>query len=71
MIGVPGEDGAKIKNLIDDAVRATHERQPSAVVQVVPQVDVADQLIKLAALRDSGVLTDEEFLSQKKRILDS
>lgn len=71
MIGVPGDDGTKIKSLIDEAVKAAHGHQPSAVVQVVPQVDVADQLTKLAALRDSGILTEEEFLSQKKKILGS
>lgn len=32
-------------------------------------VDVADQLGKLAALRDAGVLTDEEFAAQKAKIL--
>jgi hypothetical protein len=30
---------------------------------------VADELKKLAALRDSGVLTDEEFQAQKRRLL--
>jgi hypothetical protein len=30
----------------------------------------ADELQKLAALRDQGVLTDEEFAVQKKKILD-
>jgi len=30
----------------------------------------ADELTKLAALRDQGVLTDEEFAVQKKKILD-
>ena len=37
---------------------------PSAVA-----VGVADELVKLAALRDSGVLTQEEFDQQKKRLL--
>jgi hypothetical protein len=32
-------------------------------------LDVADQLTKLAALRDSGVLTEDEFAAQKARIL--
>ena len=29
----------------------------------------ADELVKLAALRDQGVLTDEEFTAQKARIV--
>ena len=32
-------------------------------------VDVADQLRKLAALRDEGILSDEEFAAQKARLL--
>ncbi len=34
-----------------------------------PPVDVADQLRKLAALRDEGILSDEEFAAQKARVL--
>ena len=33
--------------------------------------DVADQIEKLAALHDQGVLTDEEFQQQKRKLLDS
>ena len=32
-------------------------------------LDVADQISKLAELRDKGILTDEEFTMQKKKIL--
>lgn len=31
---------------------------------------IADELTKLAALRDSGALTDEEFAARKKRLLE-
>ena len=34
-----------------------------------PQPDVADQLSKLADLRDRGVLTDAEFQAQKRKLL--
>jgi hypothetical protein len=34
-----------------------------------PPVDVADQLRKLAALREEGILSDEEFAVQKARLL--
>jgi hypothetical protein len=30
---------------------------------------IADELKKLAELRDAGVLTDDEFASQKARLL--
>lgn len=44
---------------------------PPAAVAPAPQVDVADQLRKLADLRDQGVLTEEEFSAQKARLLGS
>ena len=69
LIGVPKEDGDKVKGMIDNAVQAAHSNRPPTVVHAAPQVDVADQLMKLAALRDSGVLTEEEFLTQKQKIL--
>jgi len=34
-----------------------------------PQPDMIEQLKQLAELRDQGVLTDEEFATQKARIL--
>ena len=32
-------------------------------------MSVADELAKLAQLRDAGVLDDDEFAAQKKRLL--
>lgn len=71
LIGVPKDDGDRVKGMIDDAVQAAHANRPSTVIHSAPQFDVADQLIKLAALRDSGVLTEEEFATQKRKILGS
>jgi hypothetical protein len=71
LVGVPKEDGDKVKKMIDDAVQAAHSSQPSATFQSAPRIDIADQLMKLASLRDSGVLTEDEFLAQKQRILNS
>lgn len=34
-----------------------------------PPASIADELIKLAALRDAGVLTDAEFADQKSKML--
>jgi hypothetical protein len=36
-----------------------------------PPVDLADQLRKLAALRDDGILSEEEFAAQKAKLLGS
>jgi hypothetical protein len=45
----------------------------SQPVQAAPadSLDVADQLAKFAALRDQGVLTEEEFATQKEKLLNS
>ena len=47
------------------------EVQPAS--QPAPAFDpsklVADEIKKLAALRDQGILTDEEFTEQKRRLL--
>jgi hypothetical protein len=37
--------------------------------EVTAPPDLADQLIKLAGLRDHGILTEEEFQTQKTRLL--
>ena len=37
----------------------------------VPQLSIADQLEKLASLRDKGVLTEEEFTNLKRKLLDA
>ena len=51
---------------------ARHQQQAAA--QAAPQppaapVDVAEELQKFAALRDQGILTEEEFSAQKARLL--
>lgn len=38
-------------------------------VEVGQSVDVPEQLRKFAELRDQGIITDEEFLEQKKKLL--
>ena len=40
-----------------------------APAPAAPQVDTIQQLKDLAALREQGVLTDEEFAAQKARVL--
>jgi len=66
LMGVPKDDGERVKSMIDEAVKFAHRSQSTVVA---PALDVADQLTKLAALRDSGVLTEDEFLSQKQKLL--
>ncbi len=35
-----------------------------------PATDMAAEIEKLAALRDQGILTEEEFTAKKQQILD-
>ena len=43
---------------------------PSPAGQPQPGSDPVSQLERLAALRNSGALTEEEFAAQKRRVLD-
>jgi Short C-terminal domain len=43
--------------------------EPAPAPAAQPPADPVEQLTKLAQLRDSGVLTEEEFAAQKARIL--
>jgi len=73
--GVPKADGERVKGLIDEAVHAARTgamqaaAPPPQAAPVYPQASVADELIKLAQLRDSGVLSPEEFEVQKARAM--
>jgi hypothetical protein len=42
--------------------------QPPALQQAAP-VSVADEIRKLAELKDAGILSEEEFVSQKAKLL--
>ncbi len=44
---------------------------PAPAAAAEPAPDLADQLRKLATLRDEGILTEEEFGAQKARLLGS
>lgn len=79
--GVPGFAGAQV-HVVGDASQLTDEQRaklralgidpaqlPGAAPAPVPQQDTISRLERLAALRAQGVLTDEEFAEQKRRIL--
>lgn len=68
-----GGTHAEIKNMnktdgkaISDALRS-RVGQPTA--GVAAPADLADQLGRLASLRDQGILTEEEFAVQKAKLL--
>jgi len=60
----------RLRDLISD-VPAAAPAPPVAPTQIqtTPASSVADELSKLAELKDSGVLSDEEFAEQKARLL--
>ena len=47
------------------------EQAPMPTAAPAPAADPIEQLTKFAQLRDSGVLTEEEFQAQKAKILGS
>lgn len=47
------------------------EKSKNRSNQPVASLDVADQLKKLAGLKDDGTLTEEEFQAQKRKILSN
>jgi hypothetical protein len=51
------------------ATEATARAESKRSVQAPVLPSLADELAKLAMLRDQGVLTDEEFEIQKQRLL--
>lgn len=51
------------------AEHTPRQQTPSLVQHAAPMVGVADELAKLARLRDEGVLNDAEFESQKAKLL--
>ncbi|RFA13934.1 hypothetical protein B7R21_07630 [Subtercola boreus] len=58
-----------VSGLVKD--RFPSRSQPTPKVEATPEaeIDVADQLHKLASLRDAGILTDGEFAAKKAELL--
>jgi Short C-terminal domain len=55
----------------DQQQPAYEEPPPQYEPAPAPQQDMVQQLKDLAALKDQGILTEEEFAAQKARILGS
>ena len=65
---------ARTKKTIERQSQYVHQMTPGAASQAAPAaapapVDMADQLRKLAQLRDEGILSEEEFATQKTKLL--
>lgn len=57
------------ENTVDAIARAEEARRD--YIRSVARVSPADELSKLAELKEKGILTDDEFVTQKSRILSA
>ena len=66
--GIPKDKAEKILKIVRNAiVKAKKESQKP--VQVVQQTSTADELAKLAKLKEQGILSDKEFDKMKKDLI--
>ena len=66
--GIPKDKAENILKIVRNAiVKAKKESQKP--VQVVQQTSTADELAKLAKLKEQGILSDEEFDKMKKDLI--
>lgn len=56
-----------VSDLVKDRLPSKSQKAPE--ISAAAQVDVTEQLHKLASLRDAGILTDEEFAAKKAELL--
>lgn len=68
---VTADDAKRVKETLTQLMLGSHPTQNEAAQPSNPsgQFDTAEQLSKLAALRDAGILTEEEFQSKKTDLL--
>jgi hypothetical protein len=65
--GIPKGDGDIAAQNIRDLIATMKTQQ--TVVAAAPQMDIADQIEKLAKLKEKGLLTNEEFERKKSELL--
>lgn len=58
-----------VSGLVKDRFSSGAKTSTDAPVTHAPQVDVTEQLRKLASLRDAGILSEEEFALKKTELL--
>ena len=71
---VDHDSAEEVKALLTQLMLGTHPSQagaPPAPVPAAPQSppDATDQIVRLAELRDQGILTEEEFTAKKAQLL--
>jgi Short C-terminal domain len=70
---MPHEVSPKLIPLAAHVRKAAQQRDPASPTASLPSppTGVADEIAKLAQLREAGVLTDEEFAAQKAKLLNN
>lgn len=64
------QDVPKVAQIISDLVNEVQMRGTATAVED-PGQDVMSQLERLAALKEKGILTDDEFEAQKRKLLEA
>lgn len=61
-----------IKDLISVIIDNSNQQisMPQKIEEPKAKASIADELVKLAQLKDSGILSEEEFIEQKKKLLN-
>jgi hypothetical protein len=62
--------GERIKSIIGVVIDKVDKEQNSSLEKESINISFADELKKLAELKSSGILTDEEFEKQKRKLLN-
>jgi len=60
---------AQAEALKQEGAEEAKQQMANPVVTAPPSIDVTAELQKLADLKNSGVLTEEEFTAAKKKLL--
>ena len=66
--GIPKDKAEKILKIVRNAI-VEAKKESQKPVQVVQQTSTADELAKLAKLKEQGILSDEEFDKMKKDLI--
>ena len=66
--GIPKDKAEKILKIVRHGI-VEAKKESQRPVQVVQQTSTADELAKLAKLKEQGILSDEEFDKMKKDLI--
>jgi len=64
------KDVPKVAKIISDLIKELNNKSNSTN-NTDKQLDIVSQLEKLAELKEKGILTEEEFIAQKNKLLNS